>query len=309
MQSPSSTPTVFFRDSFSERSPEVIAATLKQQGFAAFEGVLRRQALSDIEQELARPIGVNTNDVAPVEYGHQTYFTHALCASQTYFELVTHPHLRAIAQAVLGADIRLKCQRYYLSRTGHVLPWHRDAKRPDGTYTGVRGVAVLMYLSDTLDGELQVLPGSHRWPLPERPSDATDGEQANEHLGEAETISMRAGSLVLFDTHLLHRTRPFEHDGGVRRSIFFQIDADLDHGERLLVDPSLVDPSQPELLQYLGFGRPAGYPAVPLSSLATLSVEQLTGLAESAMKELGRRAAPARLRAPIGRALHRWRQR
>jgi ectoine hydroxylase-related dioxygenase (phytanoyl-CoA dioxygenase family) len=296
--------TIFNRCFLSLTADEA-ARQLQENGYIAIEGALRKQWIEAIEGDLRhRPIVLNTNDVGPVRWHHQTYFAHALAASRPYYELVTHKRIRDLARAYLGAEFRLKCQRYYTSGSGYELPWHTDNKTSTGKGTDVRGIGMVAYLCDTYEGELQVLRGSHKWTAETGRTEFSDATLPAEYAGSLETISARAGTLIFFDSLTLHRTRKITIDGYVRRSVFVQIDSDMAHSERTLLDPAFLDPDDRGLLTYLGLGMPAGYPVMPPSSLHSTTEHDLVNLARQSISELGRRLS----RRALG-AAHRLRQR
>lgn len=290
-----------FRARFLEASPLSAARCLADDGYWVAEGVLRMHTIEEIERDLVRPVPINENDVGPVVFGAQTYFTHALACSRSYFDVVTHPQIRAIAGAHIGALFRLKCQRYVINRTGFVLPWHTDNKTSVGVRTAVRGVGIVIYLRDTYEGELQVIRGSQRWSLATGRTEFDD-DVAHEHSDDVVTLSCRAGSVVFFDTLTLHRTRKIEIPGHQRPSIFLQIDADLEHSEKIIVNTEFADPNDAELMRYLGVGLPSGYPIMPPAGIATLEDVDLVRLMTTSSKELIKRRIPARLRTWVSRA-------
>jgi len=273
---------------------------LVSDGFWILDHAIERDFAAALDEELGgTPLALNVNDVGPVRYHHQTYFTHALAASKRFFDLVTHPKLRAICRVHLGEQFRLKCQRYYQSGLHHELTWHTDDKTPLGERTGVEGVGVVMYLRDTFAGELQVLKGSNSWSDQTGKTEFTDAEIRSRHGTDVVTISRPAGALILFDSHSLHRTRPITERGFVRKSVFLQIDADMAHSEKIIVDTQFLDPNDAELLRYLGVGMPSGYPAMPPSGVPTLNDRDLSRLLGQSLKTLAIR----KLLAPPYRAL------
>lgn len=289
-----------FRPDFDARGA---ADALARDGFWIAEGAVRRHVLDEIEGDLRRPVPVNVNDVGPVVYHAQTYFTHGLAASRAYFDLVTHPQLRAIARAVLGPHFRLKCQRYVVNRTGFALSWHTDNKTSVGVRTEVHGVGVVIYTRDCYEGELQVVRGSHRWTLATGETEF-DASIARDHATDVVTISARAGTIIFFDTMTAHRTRPITLPHHERPSIFLQIDADLAHSERIVINTEFADPSDAELMRYLGMGMSSGYPLMPPTDTGTLGDRELVEVAGRAAVTLAKRHLPA----PLVRTLARVRR-
>jgi hypothetical protein len=286
-----------FRPEFESLSAGEFADRLRADGFFVAEGVVRRSCLDLIEADLRhRPLVLNTNDVGPVRWHRQTYFAHALAASRAYYELVTHRKIREIAQAYLGAAFRLKCQRYYQSGPTYELPWHTDNKTSTTERTDVRGIGIVIYFCDTYEGELQVLKSSHHWTGKTGKTEFNNQDVMAQFAEDVVTISARAGTAIFFDSQTLHRTRLITLPDFVRRSVFMQIDSDLSHSERSLLNPEFVDPNDTDLLRYLGMGMPAGYPVMPPSDMRSLNNSDLIGLAKQAMMELTRRKLPTRAR-------------
>ena len=276
-----------FTPSFLDADPAAVHAALVARGYWIHDAALDRALAAEMDRDLGRrALALNVNDVAPVRYHHQTYFTHALAASRIFFDLVTHPGLRALCRVHLGERFRLKCQRYYLSGLQHELSWHTDNKTPLGARTDVAGIGVVMYLNDTDAGELQVLSGSHAWSARTGRTEFGDAEINARHAADILTIRRPAGAVILFDTRTLHRTRPITRHGFERHSVFLQVDSDIAHSEKIIVDTQYVDPEDAELLTYLGMGMPSGYPPMPPSDLSTMTNADLRGLAGRSLATL-----------------------
>jgi len=283
-------PGIFTR-SFLDADPSAVAATLEAQGYWVCDDALDLGFAAELDRELGeRELALNVNDVGPVRYHHQTYFTHALAASRRFFDLVTHAKLRDLCRARLGEAFRLKCQRYYQSGLHHELTWHTDDKTPTGVRTGVPGIGVVAYLGETFAGELQVLARSNAWTGATGRTEFGDAEIETRHAADIVTISRPAGAVILFDSSTLHRTRPITSRGFVRKSVFLQVDADLAHSEKMIVDTQYLDPGDADLMRYLGVGMPSGYPSMPPSSVATLSAGDLGALVGKSLAVLARRA-------------------
>jgi hypothetical protein len=289
-----------FTRSFLDADPRAVAATLAGQGYWVCDDALDLDFADALDRELGeRELALNVNDVGPVRYHHQTYFTHALAASRRFFDLVTHRKLRDLCRARLGERFRLKCQRYYQSALHHELPWHTDEKTPAGVRTGVPGIGVVIYLQDTFAGELQVLARSNAWTGATGRTEFGDAEIEARHADDIVTLSRTAGAFILFDSSTLHRTRPITSRGFVRKSVFLQVDADLAHSEKMIVDTQYLDPADAELMRYLGAGLPSGYPSMPPSSIATLTCGDLSALIGRSLAVLAGRA----LLGPLWRGL------
>ena len=87
------------------------------------------------------------------------------------------------------------------------------------------------------------------------------------------------GSIIITDTWTIHRTAMLKSKNFRRKSLFFQIDNDLMHLEKIVINPEfLPQVMTPEMLQFLGFGLPSGYKTMPDSGLNTLNAQDLSGL-------------------------------
>lgn len=288
----SGTPAAIFTPSFLDTDPGTVHAALAARGYWIHDAALDRGFAASMDRDLGqRALALNVNDVGPVRYHHQTYFTHALAGSRDFFDLVTHPALRALFRARLGGQFRLKCQRYYQSGLHHALSWHTDNKTPLGVRTDVSGIGMVIYLSDTDAGELQVLAGSNAWSAATGRTEFSDAEINAGYASDIVTITRPAGALILFDTRTLHRTRPITRRGFMRRSVFLQVDSDIAHSEKMIVDTQYVDPEDAELLRYLGMGLHSGYPSMPPSGLDTLTNADLRRLAATSLATLAARLA------------------
>jgi ectoine hydroxylase-related dioxygenase (phytanoyl-CoA dioxygenase family) len=123
-------------------------------------------------------------------------------------------------------------------------PWHQDsfyfAFEPARPIIG----AWLAVTEATLEnGCLHVLPGSHREPVhehvPDRRPNANLGyvEIVDHDMAAAEPVLMDPGDLLLFDSHLMHRSTDNE-SAGIRAAMVFHYAATgtVDSGPRLVND-------------------------------------------------------------------------
>jgi hypothetical protein len=231
-----------YTDEFLDVDAGDVHRSIVEDGYWICDRAIDPRFATALDEELgSRPLALNVNDVGPVRYHYQTYFTHALAGSKNFFDLVTHPKLRRLCGTHLGGPFRLKCQRYYQSSRHHALTWHTDDKTPLGQRTNVPGVGVVMYLRDTFEGELQPAArtsGPSRWAA--RPTSKT--VRSLQRTADIVTISRNAGALIIFDSKILHRTRQ-SRGGTSAQERVLQIDADIAHSEKIIVDTQYLDPS------------------------------------------------------------------
>jgi hypothetical protein len=167
------------------------------------------------------------------------------------------------------------------------LGWHTDNKTVDNKKTDVKGIVFIFYLCDTFDGELEVVTGSNKWSGANLSNDSDDANLRANYSNERVSLVGKKGSLIITDTWTVHRTAWLEDPNFKRKSFFLQIDNDLLHSEKIIINPELF-PSEmnSEIIQYLGFGRPSGYKTMPASGLNTLNATDLVFLIAKSMMYL-----------------------
>lgn len=272
-----------------------IADNLKKNGYVSINDAIPIELIDTILAEVeSKPLCLNVNDVAPVRYFRQKFFAHILAGSPTLVKLITDSFVLDLCREHLGPLFRLKCQRYYESGEGYQLGWHTDNKTVDNQKTDVHGLVFIIYLSDATDGELQVVKGSNNWSGEALSNDFTDEELRRDHEKDILSLTGPRGTLVITDTYTVHRTRLITTPGFMRKSLFFQVDDDLMHSEKIIVNTEYLPPMNEELMRYLGFGLPSGYKSMPQSGLHTLNNKDLVGLATGSFKELLKRVKGVR---------------
>jgi phytanoyl-CoA hydroxylase len=128
---------------------------------------------------------------------------------------------------VLGTAIEVCLSEFIVKGPGaYGQPWHQDAYdfpvEPDHR-VGVR----LAVTEATLDnGCLWALPGSHTEPvhehLPDRRPDSRNGyvEIVDHDMDAAVPVLMEPGDVLLFDSHLMHRSTD-NHSNGIRAAMVY----------------------------------------------------------------------------------------
>ena len=66
------------------------------------------------------------------------------------------------------------------------------------------------------------------------------------------------GSIVIYNTHGVHRAKPSKDKSLIRKSLFFQVDKELEHSEPILVKTEYLEKFDERIKLYLGFGKNAG---------------------------------------------------
>jgi len=257
---------------------------LQQSGFSIINNCLDIDFLKQLTLEAneLNSLNLNNNDVPTVFYASQTYLTHAIAKSENFYKIVTDLNLRKLASSYLRVNkIILKCSRMYTSKSGHRLRWHNDMKAPLGPMHNYPGITGILYLNDTFNGELMGVSGSHRWINESGQTEFSDEEIA---IVKDKVVSFKgkAGTLILMDTKTIHSTAQTEEKFH-RKTIFFQIDAFGSGKERFVVNPDWIDPSDTELLEYLGFGVLHRYESMPSTKHDNLPASILLNLITSSL--------------------------
>jgi ectoine hydroxylase-related dioxygenase (phytanoyl-CoA dioxygenase family) len=106
-------------------------------------------------------------------------------------------------------------------------PWHQDSYYfPFEPARPVLGVWLAISEANLRNGCLHVLPGSHREPIATHVDDQRPNanygyvEIVDHDMGDSVAVPMDPGDLLLFDSHLMHRSTDNETDG-VRAAMVF----------------------------------------------------------------------------------------
>lgn len=116
--------------------------------------------------------------------------------SRLVFELCTDPAVVEAVNAILGTDLLLWNSSFWIGE----CPWHQDL-HDWPTLTVTAWIA----LTDTFEGCLEVLPGSHRGLLPPSPAAVPDSEAGR-------PISLPTGHFAVLSDQILHRCKPSTAD-------------------------------------------------------------------------------------------------
>jgi len=255
---------------FLDLDPNTIASALATEGVIAIEGALQPDAIAaiqnDVEQHRA---GININGVTGVQFHKQFYLCHMLAVSKTFTQLVTHPKILEITERVVGAQFRLKALRYYETFGLHHMQWHTDNKTDRG-FAQIPGIIFIAYISDVDDGEFQYVRGSHAWSGEKAYNDYSDAFVDEKLSKDILSCKGRAGTMVIYDTYGIHRAKPVPRADFVRKSLFWQVDREIEHAEPILINPEFLGEIDRKTQRYLGFGLPTGYKIFPQSDVGTI---------------------------------------
>lgn len=298
-------------------APEDLARAIQANGYVILNPGLTRECVDRINAETGdlRP-ALNRNWPGPVVFKHQRHLTHCLASSRTAFDLMLRSWCVDVMRAYFGGGFRLTDQRIYVTTRGERMQWHVDNKFDNHEQYDYPGLIFLFYLCDVDDGELQVIPGSHRWSRGHGVADMSDAYIRKHYAGDIVSLRMPAGSGIIYNTSVVHRAHRIRRAGWERKSLLFQVEKKATGGEPVLIDTRFAGDLTAEQQYFLGFGAEPEYDIFPCSSLATAGPKTLLRQVGRMGAALARSAALAPLwnlppdqRARLKRSLRRLRRR
>lgn len=159
---------------------------------------------------------------------------------------------RAVVDVVvnrLGPDIDCFLSQFIFKNPGAWgQPWHQDSYYfPFRPARPVLGLWLAVTAATLENGCLHVLPGSHHEPVHEHIDDRRPGanlgyvEIVDHDMSGAVPVLMNPGDLLVFDSHLMHRSTDNDSDG-IRAAMVFHFAAagTEDRTAEVLGAPSLV---------------------------------------------------------------------
>jgi ectoine hydroxylase-related dioxygenase (phytanoyl-CoA dioxygenase family) len=156
-----------------------------------------------------------------------------LARRPVFRDFVTDPRLTAIVAELVGTD-DLDCflsQFIFKNPGAWGQPWHQDSYYfPFDPPRPVVGVWLAVTEATIDNGCLHVLPGSHREPVHDHVPDRREGanygyvEIVDHDLASSEPVLMAPGDLLVFDSHLMHRSTD-NRSSGRRAAMVFHLAA------------------------------------------------------------------------------------
>lgn len=154
------------------------------------------------------------------------------------------PDVVALVRSVLGTDAPANFLSQFIFKNPGAWgqPWHQDSFYfPFEPARPVVGIWLAVTEATLENGCLHVLPGSHREPVqvhvPDRRPGANYGyvEIVDHDTDASEPVLMQPGDLLVFDSHLMHRSTDNTSDG-VRAAMVYHYAAagTVDHTEERL---------------------------------------------------------------------------
>ena len=139
--------------------------------------------------------------------------------SELFACTAANPRVLEVVRELLGPDLLLFRSTLMLKPARH---GSRHALHQDVAYWPLEPptlvtVSIALSASDSENGCIQVIPGSHRWPVGEWGSIARDGaaamtDRTDVDVSELRDVPLAAGSAVLFHSNIVHGSGPNRSD-------------------------------------------------------------------------------------------------
>jgi hypothetical protein len=266
--------TTLFVGEFLAVDMDQIIGDLNKKGYYAFPSAISPDTLKAIERDATQTrLGLNENSISGVYSEKQYYLTNLLAVSKAFYNFATSSFVFNVCERYLGDQFRLKALRYYETYGGHHMQWHTDNKT-DKAFAHIPGIIFIFYVSDVEDGEFQYIEGSHRWSGDKAYSDYTDGFIEENYGTAIRSFKMPKGSLLIYNTYGIHRARPVKDKNFVRKSVFFQVDSEIQKSEPIIVNTEFITNMNDQISMFLGFGKPSNYQVFPKTTLNSLVLDK-----------------------------------
>lgn len=215
--------------------------TYRANGFVVLPNLLAPDDLAELTAELERLCRGGLGDVEGLPVGLRDapadeLFRHVLCL---HFPHKLSAHLRDLAAEqtitdpltrVIGPNVKLIQSMFFVKSEGKPgQAWHQDENFIPTRDRSLTGLWIAVDDATTENGCLWVIPGSHRRGVlyPDRNTDDERFDCTVESFGfpwtdaDAVPVELPAGSAVLFDGYLLHRSLPNTTRRGTRRALVY----------------------------------------------------------------------------------------
>jgi len=252
----------------------LIKEEIESKGYFSVESFFDDKFLEQIEKDATNSkFSLNQNSLLGFFYETQYYFINLLAQSNVFYNFCTSKLVLNICKNYLGENFRLKALRYYETMSGHNMKWHTDNKI-EKKKLNIPGLIFIIYISDVNVGEFQYIEGSHKSSGIDKYSEYSEQFINEKYSNLIKTFSMPKGSLIIYDSYGIHRAKPFKNSNFVRKSIFFQVDSNVENSEKIIVNTNFLKDVSDDIRMYLGFGKKSDYFVYPDTNLNRLPISK-----------------------------------
>jgi len=259
-----------FTKEFQNIDTNIVVEELRNKGYFSFSKAFNINAINAIEKDATKSkLNLNNNEMCGVHAETQYHLTNLLSVSKTFFDFATSNFVFDVCRKYLGSEFRLKALRYYETYGGHHMQWHTDNKTDRG-FAHIPGIIIIFYISDVEDGQFQYVEGSHLWSGEKAYSDYSEEFINKEYKDKVRDFKLPSGSMVIYNTYGIHRAKPVFKNSFVRKSVFAQVDTEINDGEPIILNSKFITKMSSDVGMFLGFGKPSNYIAYPSTSINSL---------------------------------------
>jgi len=252
----------------------LIKKEVEEKGYFSVESFFNDEFLKQVEKDATNSkFSLNQNSLLGFFYETQYYFINLLAQSNVFYNFCTSKLVLNICKNYLGENFRLKALRYYETMSGHNMKWHTDNKI-EKKKLNIPGLIFIIYISDVNVGEFQYIEGSHKSSGIDKYSEYSEQFINEKYSNLIKTFSMPKGSLIIYDSYGIHRAKPFKNSNFVRKSIFFQVDSNVENSEKIIVNTNFLKDVSDDIRMYLGFGKKSDYFVYPDTNLNRLPISK-----------------------------------
>ncbi len=271
-----------FTENFLKTSASEIAKQVREKGYFKCESALTHDFITKVSQDVeSAGLSLNTNNVAGVYFthGNQFFLTHMLASSKSFYNYCTNSKIISFCKDIFGEKFRLKALRYYENFGGQHMMWHTDnrlyeSSKKGETHTTSPGIIFLAYLSDVDDGEFQYIKGSHIWSGKNTHHDYTVDYVNKNYQNDIVGFKGKKGTILIYNSWGVHRAKPTTNESFVRKTLFFQVEKDINHSEPIILNSEFIDEFNEDLKMYLGFGKKATNKIYPSTDIYTMPLNK-----------------------------------
>ena len=265
-----------FSQDFKNINTEEILGDIEKKGYFSFDKALTDDFINNIINDVNNEgINLNTNNISGVYYspGNQFFLTHMMAVSKNFYNFFKDNFLINICSKFFTDDFRIKAFRYYENFGGQKMQWHTDNKS-ETEKNDTKGLIFIVYLSDVNDGEFQYIEGSHKWSAEGDHTDYSNDLIEKKYKDKIISFKKNAGGIVIYNTYGIHRAKPTNNKDFIRKSLFLQIDENLNLATPIYIKTEFLDNLNDKLRTYLGFGLEANQNNYPPSNMDTLPLNR-----------------------------------
>lgn len=218
---------------------EAVSDFYRENGFVVVEDCFSAGELDNLKAEtlrICRGEGGEIKGLEPSVEGEsdEDVLRRTLCihfpykVSEPMMEQVKHPSLVGVLQQVVGPDVKCMQQMLFIKASGKPgQAWHQDEDYIPTRDRSLTGCWLAMDDATVENGCLWVIPGSHKpgvlWPMKYHHDKRFDCSWESFDFPyrdeDAVPVEVTAGTMVVFNGYLLHRSLPNTATGGFRRAL------------------------------------------------------------------------------------------